>query len=120
MTVKLVSRGLQLPFTVITVQKEQSGAAATPPLLSARQIMSPEMSAHQREASLEKLHTHTARVQEVQLDVVSTISNLLQTASGKKFRLKIFQLLTWFQDSEATLSAIIASRLRNISIAMAP
>ena len=110
MTAKLVSRGLQLPFTVITVQRAQSGAAATPPQLSARQIMSPEMSAHRREASLVKLHTHTARVQEVQLDVVSTISNLLQTASGKRFRLKVFQLLTWFQDSEATHSAFIASR----------
>ena len=80
--------------------------------------MSREMSAHQQEASLVKSHTRTARVQVVKLDVVLTISNLLQTANGKRFRLKIFQLLTWFQDSEATLSAIIASRLTNISIAM--
>jgi hypothetical protein len=75
MIAKLASKGLQLPFTVITVQRRQSGAAATPRLLNARRTMSREMSAHQLEASLVKLHTHIAKVLAVLLDVESTISN---------------------------------------------
>jgi hypothetical protein len=74
MIAKRVSRGLQLPFTVITVQRRQSGAAAMPLLPSARQIMSREMSAHPREVSVVKLHILIARVLVVHLDVVLTIS----------------------------------------------
>jgi hypothetical protein len=74
MIARLVSREIQLPFTVTIAKRGRSGAAAMPLLLNAKRIMSLEMSAHPREASSVKSHTHTARELVVHLDVESTIS----------------------------------------------
>ena len=89
---KLASNRLQQPSTVITVQRELSGAAAMQLLLSASRTTLRETSAHLLEPSKVKLHIHIAKEQLEQLDVESIILNLLLTANGRRYQLRIFQL----------------------------